>query len=272
MSEGHPFRWSRGNAMKYQFRFLGCVLLALVLVGCHRSGGGTSRSSDFELKLYKVPVQQSAQIEGALGVLLAGNGKNNMGVTQPFPGTLMVLAPPSVQASVEGAISALKKQSAGSIGAEALRVNFWVVQAKAGAGEDAPTLAPLEATLKQVRGTLGQSHFVLEDAVSAEVEASSLQDATKGNGKLVTSRGHMFDFHATAGAGADITLRVDYANTTAAAASRTIPELKTTVAIDPGEYVVLAQGLPAESSSNGSDATLLNLLVVRVDSVTPPSH
>lgn len=153
-----------------------------------------------------------------------------------------------------------------------LRVRFWVVQAKAGAGGDATALRPLEPTLKQVRDSLGPSHFVLEDAVSAMVDAPGHRDATAGNGNLVTSRGHTFGFHATAQAGAGIMLRVNYGNTTAAAASRTIPELKTTMVVHPGEYVVLAQALPAEGSADTADQTLLNLLVVRVDRIAPALH
>lgn len=260
--------------MKRSLRLLGGTLLALALAGCNGPGQGPTRSSDLELKLYNVPVQRSSQIEGALGVLLSANGKNSMGVTQPVPGTLMVLAPPSVQASVESALAALKKQPAADTGMQALRLNFWVVQAKAGSGEDASALGPLAATLKQVRDKLGPSHFLLEDAVSAVVDAPpSLRDVTKGSGELVTSRGHKFDFHTAVGTGADITLRVNYGNTSSTSASRTIPELKTTVATRPGEYLVLAQALPSAAPDNGApDSTLLNLLVVRVDRVAPSSH
>ena len=140
------------------------------------------------------------------------------------------------------------------------------------AGEDAPALRPLETSLKQVRESLGPSHFMLEDIASSLVDAPAQQNLAAGNGDLVTSRGHTFGFHAMAPAGEDVRLQVNYGNTTAAAASRTLPELKTTVAVRPGEYVVLAQALPAESSNSAPDSTLMNLLVVRVDRVTPPSH
>jgi hypothetical protein len=43
--------------------------------------------------------------------------------------------------------------------------------------------------------------------------------------------------------------------------------LQSTVAVAPGAYVVLAQAPPAATPAGTPDATLMNLLVVRVDQV-----
>lgn len=275
--------------MKTIHRFFGIALLAAVLAGCGAPRGEGAQGADFQLKMYRVPAAQSKAIADNLDGILASpdfltgtKAHTAMRATTPFPGTVLVLAPASVQPSIATAVAELAK-AAGKAhpvnekkpippATVPLQVHFWVVQAKPGAGDDAAALQALAPTLKRVRASLGQAHFVLEDAAAALVDASAGQDATKGNGSLVTSRGHMFNFHAAAGGDSTIVLRVDYGNTTADAASRTIPELKTTVAVHPGEYVVMARALPAAGPEHASGSTLLNLLVVRVDRAGAAAH
>lgn len=271
--EKTAIRWPWGNAMKCTLRVLGSVLLALVLAGCNGSGGSPAHSSNMELKLYKVPVQQSLQIEGALGELLAGSGKNSAGVTQPFPGTLMVLAPASLQSSIESAIDKMSKTSSRVPDSVPLRVRFWIVQAKAGAGNDAAALNPLHGALQELRSSLGPSHFALEDTALTLVDAPTHSDASAGGGGMTTARGHKFSFHAMAATTGKVTLKVQYSNTTQEAADRSIPQLHTNITVDPGSYVVLAQAPPPASHlPNVPDATLMNLLVVRVDRVETAAH
>lgn len=269
--------------MKAALRILAGAVLAVTLAGCHASPDSGGHVPDFQLKLYHVPPQQSQNIAKNLSAVLESSdylvgskAHTEMSVTQPFPGSVLVLAPASLQSSIGSAIKELaqtsRKPSASALDSDSLKVSFWVVQAKAGLGEDAAALHPLETALKQVRETLGPSHFVLEDIASALVDAPVEQNLAAGNGNIVTSRGHTFGFHVTAPVGADIGLEVNYGNTTADAASHTIPELKTTVAVRTGEYVVLAQASPSASSAGASDKTLMNLLVVRVDRTSPASH
>lgn len=271
--------------MKAIFRFFGIVLLAAVLAGCGTSRGASAQGPDFQLKLYKVPAAQSQAIASKLDGILASpeflvglKTHTAMRATTPFPGTVLVLAPAAVQPSIATAVAELAKvagDAAPDAAADAakakaaepvpLRVQFWVVQAKAGAGEDAAALQALEPTLKQVRTSLGASHFVLEDSAAVAVTAPPDQNATQGNGSVVTSRGREFEFHASSASKGAVDLNLQYHNTTREAAGNTIPELKTTITLQPGAYVVLAEAPPADISAKAVDATLMNLLVVRVD-------
>lgn len=164
------------------------------------------------------------------------------------------------------------KQTADTPDMVPLRVQFWVVQAKAGNGDDAAALQPLQGTLKQIRGSLGPSHFVLEDTASALVDAPDHSDIAGGNGNIVTARAHQFGFHATAISGGKVGLEVNYMDATKDATDRSIPVLHTTITIDPGNYVVLAEAPPATDNAGKPDTTLMNLLVVRVDRIKSTSH
>lgn len=278
--------------MKTIFRLLGVALIAAVLAACSAPHGDNAQGSDFQLRMYKVPAAQSKAIAGKLDGILASpeflvgtKTHTTMRATTPFPGTLLVLAPASVQPSIATAVAELAK-AAGSAGPDAavntgktqapepvpLRVQFWVVQAKAGAGDDAAALQALEPTLKQVRASLGASHFVLEDSATVAVTAPQDQDATQGNGSVVTSRGREFEFHATGASKDAVDLKLHYYNTTQEAASRTIPELKTTLTVHLNEYAVLAEVPPADVPANTPNAILMNLLVVRVDRADAPAH
>lgn len=278
--------------MKAIFRFLGIALFVVVLAGCSAPHGDNAQGPDFQLKMYKVPAAQSKAIAGKLDGILASpeflaglKTHTTMRATTPFPGTVLVLAPASVQPSIATAVAELAKVAGSTLPDGAakdgkakapesvpLRVQFWVVQAKSGAGEDATALQTLEPTLKQVRASLGAAHFVLEDGATVAVTAPEDQDAAQGNGSVATSRGREFVFHA-AGASKDaVDLKLHYFNTTREAASRTIPELKTTLTVHPGEYVVLAEAPPADAPANTPNATLMNLLVVRVDRADAAMH
>lgn len=268
--------------MKTILRCLGVALLVVVLAGCGASRDGDSGVAAFQLRMYQVPAAQSKTIADKLDGILASpeflvgtKSHTAMRATTPFPGAVLVLAPASVQPSIATAVAELAKV-AGSAGpvkaAEApesvpLRVQFWLVQAKAGVGDDAAALQPLGRTLDALRHTLGPSHFALEDAVSLQVNASTDQNATAGNGQLMSARGHEFRFHARVLNGGDVALDLKYNNATRDAADRSIPELQSTVAVTPGAYAVLAQAPPATMPAGTPDATLMNLLVVRVDRV-----
>lgn len=237
--------------------------------------------------MYKVPPAQSKAIADKLDGILASpeflvgtKSHTAMRATTPFPGTVLVLAPASVQPSIATAVAEQAK-AAGSAGpvkavkaleSVPLRVQFWLVQAKSGAGSDAAALQPLDAALAALRHQLGPSHFALEDTVSLQVNASSDQNATFGNGQLMSARGHEFRFHARLLDGGDVALDFKYSNATKDAAERSFPELQTTVAVTPGAYVVLAQAPPAATPVGKSGSALMNLLVVRVDRVAAAQH
>jgi hypothetical protein len=268
--------------MNIILRCFGVALLAAVLVGCGASHGGDAGAAAFQLRMYQVPAAQSKTIADKLDGILASpdflvgtKSHTTMRATTPFPGAVLVLAPAAVQPSIATAVAELAKVAGSAQPVKAarqpesvpLRVQFWLVQAKAGAGGDAAALQPLAGALTALRKQLGPSHFALEDAVGLQVNAPTDQDVTAGNGKLTSARGHEFQFRARVLDGGDVTLDLEYHNTTRDAADRSIPELQSTVAVAPGAYVVLAQAPPAATPAGTPDATLMNLLVVRVDQV-----
>lgn len=261
--------------MKRLFACLIAAVLTLGLAACHAPDRATAnnRTAQMQLKLYHVPAQQSAAIERTLHSALAGNNlgnivkdrDNSMRVTEPFPGAVLVLAPAQMQDSIASAIKELAKASPKTAANVPIRVHFWVVQAKAGDGADAPALRPLEPTLKQLRASLGPSHFVLNEAVSAIANATDHFNPD-ASGQVSTSQHHDFQFSCLSTANGDIKLRVDYRDQS----RRTMPSLHTVTTIRPGEYVVLAQAPSTDDTASGSDKTLMNLLVVRVDRLNPP--
>lgn len=261
-------RWPWGNAMKRVLRVVGGALLALVLAGCNGSSSGSTHSSDMELKLYTVPVQESSSIQNALEHVLAGSAAGDgkgigMRVTQPFPGTLMVLAPESIQDNVSRAIAALDKASAKVAAPGRLQVHFWVIHAIPGKGEDSPALQPLAKTLNTLRTSLGPSHFSLESTVSA---ATTFDE----RGHVVTGDMRKFEFTIRPERNDAIDLEVDYSDPRDSG----IRNLETTIATSPGQYVMLAQapGAAASSPSDKTAAPSLLLLVARVDRIESAAH
>ncbi len=272
--------------MKTIIRLLGGVLLAVSLAACHAPASESSQLPAMQLKLYQVPAGQSKAIARHLGAVLEDTGfrtglkaQTKIRVTQPFPGTVMVLAPASVQPSIGQAIAELGKTAGETSRHEAkaasqsprtvpVHVHFWLVQAKAGDGTDASTLAALEPTLKQVRSLLGPSHFVLGESVSATTSAVTWQaenTATSSGGMLETNQLHQYKFDPHVTANGEVRLHVEYNDPT----RKTIGHLETELTMKPGEYVVLAS---SPSGTSGSDGTLMNLLVVRVTRVESPAH
>lgn len=271
--------------MKPVLRVVVGALLGLALAGCHAPADQGKEAPAFQLKLYEVPVAQSRSIAGHLQSVLENSdylvglkSHTEMTVSQPFPGAVLVLAPEALQPSIGSAIKAMAEASAnGAHHAQQsvpLRVQFWVVQAKAGTGNGTPALNLLAGTLKQIGSTLGPSHFVLEDTASALVDAPDHPDTSAGFATLSTSRGHTFRFHATANADADagIALDVNFATAGGEAGASTMPELKTTITLRSGEYVVLAEAPPAPDSSTDRSETLMSMIVVRVDRLDPKKH
>lgn len=260
--------------MQTMYRMLAVILFAMTVAGCH-SSTSAPQAPTFELKAYQVPAAESRVIAQHLDAILASPGflvgtdaHTAMRATQPFPGTVMVLAPAAVQPSIANAIAELAKasgkQSEAAPQAMPLRLEFWIVQAKAGSGDDSASLQPLAPTLEHIRQKLGSSHFVLEDSAAVAVDAGH-GEATSGNGSVITSGGRRFVFQATASGASAVALELKFSNTTAEAASSTIPDLHTTLAMQPGEYVVLAEAPPAAGAVQNKSATLMNLLVARVE-------
>lgn len=253
-------RWPWDYAMKLALRLLCCVLLALVLAGCHAPANNAGHVSTMQLKLYKVPVQKSQAIRQSLLEVFIGSAAG-LRVTEPFPGTLMVLAPESIQASVGSAIAALDEASDQVAAPVRLQVHFWVIDAVPGKGEDSPALQPLTKTLDTLRASLGPSHFSLESTVG---EAATFGEP----GHVETEDARYFGFTARPGRNGGIDLDVNYNDKQ----RRGIAQLKTTVAASPGQYVVLAQAPGTDASAAQPAGKVTNppallLLVARVDRI-----
>lgn len=278
--------------MKLAFRTICCVLLALVLAACHGSTDSSRGTGAVELKLYRVPVQQSATIQQALWNALAGStaaggaaGSNSgMRVTQPFPGTLMVLAPRSIQESVGSVIAGLDKAVVEIAPPERLQVHFWVItawadrsqggtmtahSARAGAiatehsaeqAHDNPALKSLAGLLDEIRASLGPSQFRLDASVSGTTTPGEMGDINTGDHRR-------FNFTARRANDGAIDLQVNYGD----GQNRGIAQVHATVAMTPGQYVVLAQAPGNEPLVPPGQAALV-LLVARVDRTAPASH
>ena len=269
--------------MKAVVRLLTGILVAMSLAACHAPSGEAGHDPAMQLKLYQVPAGQSEAIADHLGADLEDTGfrvgtktQTNIRVTQPFPGVVMVLAPASVQPSIGQAIAGLgkvadnKAPKADSAAPQAVpvQVTFWLVQARAGNGADSPALAALEPALKRMRGTLGPSHFALDESVSSATNAAmpQLKPGTSYGGQLVTAQGHQYSYKPQVTADGDVLLWVQYQELDST--KRTIGNVQTVLTMHPDQYVILASA-PSDKSDKG---TLLNLLVARVDRPAPASH
>ncbi|THD06007.1 hypothetical protein [Rhodanobacter lindaniclasticus] len=257
--------------MKQLLQFLLAVPLLLVLAACHPA---TSQDAapELELHMYRVPVAQSDAVAQQLTKVLVDSGylvgvkaHTAMNVSQPFPGAVLVLAPATLQPSIAKAIDGLQDAAKALPDAtnattprapQRLRLQFWVLQARPGSGSDAADLAALEPTLKTLRQSLGVVHFSLTDAVAVATDVG-------GNGHVAPGPDRVLGFEVTSAAAGTYKVAVNYSDST----GQSVGELRSGVALRPGEVVVLAQAADGRGSgTSGVDAAaLMNLLVLRVD-------
>ena len=256
--------------MKRLLQTLLAMPLLLMLAACHAPMDQNTAAPAFELRLYQVPVAHSDAIARQLTKVLVDSrfqsgleSHTEMNVSQPFPGTVLVLAPSTLQPSIAKAIDALKEvakdapdESVSSAKSEPppLQVRLWVIQIRAGAGTDSHALAELEPTLEELRQPLGTTHLVMDDFVSV---------VTYGHdGIATTSQGRAIKFDPWSTPTGTV-LEIDYKDLQA----RNFRGLHTSFPVRPGEYVAVAQaaGVPGPDASKGDGAVLMNLLVVRAD-------
>lgn len=249
---------------------LAAAVLVLGLAACQHAQPGTTQASNMQLKLYHVPADQSGHVVKALQSALAGNSLggllNGMRVTEPFPGTVMVLAPPEIQTSVGKVIPALSDDASKAPPAKVrqaqnlqFRVHFWVVDMLPGHGADAPALKPLAPTLDTLRKRLGAAHFELADTASATV----LEGHTSNF--MNTANRHRFEFWVPSASAGHVQLALKYVDRS--------PDgfrgLKTSASMTLGDYVVLAQAAAPKHLPLGHGKPpptgAMRLLVVRVD-------
>jgi len=157
-------------------RFLFVLVLALgTLCGCE-GGHGDGGAQKMEVRVYQVPPDSTNALMQTLNKVFETGDKTSLGkVSSPSPGQLVVLAPASLQGSVEASLRALIKDLPPGAGASVanskpegpLRLSFWSVDAVPEAGDDDAALADLAPALDEARKRFGAVHFELRDEVSS---------------------------------------------------------------------------------------------------------
>ncbi|HET8941076.1 MAG TPA: hypothetical protein VFN13_03725, partial [Rudaea sp.] len=157
--------------MKYATCML--ALVALVLGGCGNLNppSGGDNTAKMELRVYQVPPEHTQDLKHALqtNFQAGSDSKTPIGsVSSPAPGQLLVLAPSSLQDSIASSLKSLSGTANSTTPATPpmqIRLQFWSVDAIAGAGVDGAELGGLSEALAQTRKSLGVVHFVLRDHV-----------------------------------------------------------------------------------------------------------
>ena len=232
-----------------------------------------------EMRVYAVPAEQTRALVNTLNSVFGAQDGGvqkpaSLGrVSSPAPGQLVVLAPASLQASIEASLHALSSNAPprGDDGANAeapLRLSLWIVDALPGNGADGPSLAILAPALDEVRKTVGAAHFALRDmteAVSRVDAPQPMQRSWVGSDSqqrsmrcLLTRRrdGYALDMM--------LSDMVPAAEQAGAAPRYTPSQTSTNTSIRTGQTLVLAQSpLPA----HGSDPGGARLYIIRVDAI-----
>ena len=154
-------------------RMLIVLFMALFALGGCDGNHGDAAAQKMEVRVYQVPPDSTNALMQTLNKVFENGDKASLGkVSSPSPGQLVVLAPASLQGSVEASLRALAKDqpiiaAASSSAPDApLRLSFWSVDAVPEAGDDDPTLTELAPALAEVRKQLGAVHFELRDEAS----------------------------------------------------------------------------------------------------------
>lgn len=165
-------------------RILIAPCLTLLLAACGGGGGAddagkpapavvaAAPSSAPELRVYEVPPEQTAAVVEALNKVFDNGDKSATGkVSSPAPGQVVVLAPGSLQGSVEASLRALTAgltpPADDKVPPIQIRLSFWSVDALPEDGTDDLELVTIAPALDEVRKQLGGVRFLLRDQVSA---------------------------------------------------------------------------------------------------------
>jgi hypothetical protein len=248
-----------------------------LLAGCGAGHAPAPDQAQMELRIYHVPPEKTDAVRIALVQSLDTGEKNRFGnVSTPAPGELLVLAPASLQSSIGATLEYLARPAQSSKTAPAqMQLQFWSVDALAGAGADDASLSTISAALGEARKSLGEVHFVLNDHVGA-VSGIGIQWVKKS--WLVQSAGKSSDHakqieYRITGARDALSLEISYHDQLPVADGEAqeryrVSETDMTVPIRPGQTLVLSQGpVPTESNEGKPLAATTRLYLVRVDPV-----
>jgi hypothetical protein len=260
-----------------RFAPLPVLLCCLVLV----AACGPRVSSDpaaMTMRVHSVPPDRAEAMMGSLNRALRLGSESSVGtVSLGAPGELIVLAPESLQPSIEQSVQKLNAAhpDSGTRAVPQLRLRFWSVDASPGPGEDSPGLAPIAPALDALRKVQGDAHFVLRDeveSVSADGRpvrrdwsaAPTAQDARPATQKLqysiMADRGQRWlelSFHDAN--------HPRQAGATPGNAPRAATSISTSTTVTLGQTLVLATQ-PALAATPGGAAST-RYYIVRVDDV-----
>lgn len=258
--------------MKTGVRWLAIAAAGLMIAACQSGGDHASSSAGaapMELKLYSVPAARADAIHRSLSQALGARAS----VSAASTGRLLIYASRDTQASIGQAIEAMDKAappvaSTSPANNQGLQIRFWVVDAFSGPGSDDPALKELAPAFASVTKSLGPMHFIL---ATRAFSASSMGHAGQIQTGSPTS-GQVFDFSSKPADDGHVQLHVGYYDASQGGLAR----LQTDLDVQPGQYVVLAQGPGACGSGNLTNGQpqpctkpALRLLVVRVDRMPP---
>jgi hypothetical protein len=266
-------------------RFLFVLVLALgTLCGCE-GGHGDGGAQKLEVRVYQVPPDSTNALMQTLNKVFETGDKTALGkVSSPSPGQLVVLAPASLQGSVEASLRALTKdQPAPPTSALAtasksdapLRLSFWSVDAVPMSGDDDPTLTTLAAPLDEVRKQLGAVHFELRDQVSAVSSPGQSVDRSwlGATGAVGSPQVKQLRYTLKKNA-ADLSLTINFGDQIPVPTGGGAPPhylstgTDTTTTIRLGQTLVVTQSpIPDNESPGGAANSLTRLYLVRVDEV-----
>jgi hypothetical protein len=281
VSKANPFDRDRRNIPMPRILIV-LALALLALGGC--DGGHGDAAQKMEVRVYQVPPDSTNALMQTLNKVFETGDKTTLGkVSSPSPGQLVVLAPASLQGSVEASLRALAKDAAPIEGTPhaanrpdaPLRLSFWSVDAVPLTDADDPTLAALAAPLEEVRKQLGTVHFELRDEVSAlsspgqPVDRSWLGATGLGGSPQVKQLRYTLKKNA-----GDLSLSINFGDQIPVpSGGGNAPHYlstgtETTTTIRLGQTLVVTQSpIPDNEAPGGTSNSLTRLYLVRVDEV-----
>lgn len=153
-------------------RILLLALLCLAaLAGCGNDKTATSDASDkaMQMRVYQVAAEDTSAVVDTLNKLLSVGEKAIGRANSPSPGQIVVLAPASLQGSIDDTLKMIKpisKAKPDALVTKPLLLSYWNVDAIPGKGVDDPALSSLSEALQKVRQNLGDVHFQLNSRAS----------------------------------------------------------------------------------------------------------
>lgn len=254
-------------------RWLIALCAAALLGACAKPEGGDA--AKMEMRVYHVPAEQTEALSNAIGnVLGTAYDKTSFGkVSSPAPGQLVVLAPASLQGSIESTLRDLTKAAATESKTSPkdespLRLSFWSVDAVPGNGADDATLASLAPALDEARKQIGAVHFVLHDQATS---VSVLGRAVDRNwlGKPINGGALFNKLEYTIGKstqGYSLTFRFSEQMPQSNGQYASIGN-NTTTSIRDGQTLILTQTPLINDKSDDKPQATTRLYIVRVDEV-----